>query len=392
MHGRPKAAVWRGSLTLKTLQVYRGHVGPVATIEFFTPPSSDPSSPSSTYLITGSWDKKIKIWNTSTKEAVSSTLAHDDFVKKLLVIPQLNLLISGGSDKLIKLWDLSSLPPNAKDVPSDFTLSQVGSMSDHTRPVEVLAVDTSSPLLRSQPFLLYTGDSMGLIKVWSLEPPPADGRSGWRATLKGTLGGHRTGICDMVVDQGIVWSASYDATVLLQTYPPSPQFTPAPCIPHPFQCRTMLALHLPPHSLPKPILLTGCADTIKLWDVTSFGEPDGEYGLLATIDDGHWHDVTVLDVWLRDKKDQEGKATKGKEIWIVSASLDGTVRRWKLDDILANKVTKVSEKDLGPAIDLPINKELEDLDRFMDELQAQMAAEGDGPQDLSALIPGTRPT
>ena len=39
-----------------------------------------------------------------TKALISSTPAHEDFVKVLLVIPSLNLLVSGSSDKVVRFW------------------------------------------------------------------------------------------------------------------------------------------------------------------------------------------------------------------------------------------------------------------------------------------------
>lgn len=51
--------------------------------------------------------------------------------------------------------------------------------------------------------------------------------------------------------------------------------------------------------------------------------------------EGHSHDVIELGVFT---KEVEGK----KEAWILSASVDGTLRRWKWPDVLtALPVTKV---------------------------------------------------
>lgn len=57
--------------------------------------------------------------------------------------------------------------------------------------------------------------------------------------------------------------------------------------------------------------------------------------------DEHFHEVNLLRVWLR-------LAENGLdfETWIVSASLDGTVRKWKLEEMLhAPKPVKQVEEE-----------------------------------------------
>lgn len=39
-----------------------------------------------------------------TKHLISSTDAHEDFVKALYVFPSLGLLVSGSSDKFVRFW------------------------------------------------------------------------------------------------------------------------------------------------------------------------------------------------------------------------------------------------------------------------------------------------
>jgi len=67
--------------------------------------------------------------------------------------------------------------------------------------------------------------------------------------------------------------------------------------------------------------------------------------LLSTID-AHWHDVTILKLWLR--LSEEGNVKK-IEPWIVSASLDGTIRRWRLADLLNPPPPVVETKEPAPA-------------------------------------------
>ena len=69
-------------------------------------------------------------------------------------------------------------------------------------------------------------------------------------------------------------------------------------------------------------LITACGDTLRVYDASaSLDTPE----LLNEID-AHAHDVTGLRVWLKVTPD-------GPEIWIVSASLDGTIRRWQLQGL-----------------------------------------------------------
>lgn len=54
-------------------------------------------------------------------------------------------------------------------------------------------------------------------------------------------------------------------------------------------------------------------------------EPD-----LVNEVDAHWHDVTALRLWMR-KTAVEGQAGKVRvEPWVISTSLDGTIRKWNL--------------------------------------------------------------
>ena len=111
---------------------------------------------------------------------------------------------------------------------------------------------------------------------------------------------------------------------------------------------------LPPLHL--PYLLTGSTDEhIRLFDMSISGEiiPTVAPSMLGRSGNasggpnsgktpsvgnrprcirevvGHTHEVTALAVWERAVVDEGGKGKK--EIWIVSSSLDGTVRKWRLN-------------------------------------------------------------
>ncbi|KAJ7632221.1 WD40 repeat-like protein [Roridomyces roridus] len=322
-----------------TLQLYRGHTGPVTTLAFCD----------EDILITGSWDKTIKLWDTRTKALISSTDAHSDFVKCLFVFPSLKLLVSGSSDKIVRFWDLS-------DASKGNPLVSVGSISAHTRPLScidgVALSDTSA--------VLYTSDSMGAIKVWDLVKE-TDGR--WKSTLREQLNHHRTGINDMRIGNGFLWTASADETMQVV---PDPAAAPTPTatsisIPHPTAVRCILPLSVTP--LAEPYLLTGAGDVIRVYDVSTLQEPE----LIHQVD-AHWHDVTALHLWTRQSTGEDGKTRV--EPWVVSTSLDGTIRKWRLAELLnppppAPKV--VEEKPVKSSSEFAMSEEEErELAELMD--------------------------
>jgi hypothetical protein len=87
----------------------------------------------------------------------------------------------------------------------------MGSISAHTRPVESLAayLDTTT----DPPHLvLFTADTMGVIKVWDVVKESAEGPPIWRSTLRDDLTCHRTRINEIVYGDGHLWSGKKSRT------------------------------------------------------------------------------------------------------------------------------------------------------------------------------------
>ncbi|KAF5330374.1 hypothetical protein D9619_005875 [Psilocybe cf. subviscida] len=301
--------------TKKTLQLYKGHTGPVTSIAFC---DRKPGSGDRQILISGSWDNSIKLWDTQTKELISSTPnAHADFVKSFHVFPTLRLLVSGSSDKIVRFWDLSN--PESPE-----PLKSAGSISAHTRPVECLDGEATSETTA----VLYTGDTMGIVKRWDLKLD--NGR--WSATLKDTIDHHRTRINELYYGGGYLWTASSDDTVqaLPQGEKTTDDETGKPLkalkpLAHSTAVRSILPLSLT--VLGEPILITASGDFLRTYDVS---EPDDPQ-LLSEVD-AHWHDITAIKLWVRKSVGDDGKTRA--EPWIVTTSLDKTIRRWTLADLL----------------------------------------------------------
>ncbi|SCV67756.1 BQ2448_5367 [Microbotryum intermedium] len=405
----------------RTWQLYRGHLGPVTSLDFYTPPAASTSTSgkgkSRQLMISGSWDKSVRVWdttasrefNTVTKSLLSTTIAHIDFVKSLVVVPELKLLCSGSSDKDIRVWDLSVLdswdfdstdrdartsfkpedeveneaeaepatgnntepqptlastgaaPPAAKNLkPLPFLLS----LKSHTRPIERLAYyrvlaprsndtsesndedDADAPRERTGSVALISVDSLGALKVWELW---SDEQGQLRGELRSDTRPHEIGIYDLVIGDGEIWTASADNSVLLSTFDASsPSSAPIPTtrIVHPYHLKSVLPLGIALPNLNSSHLLTGSADeAIRILDLNSIsssshppfswsGIPSSAdekmVGLVRTVE-GHSHDVVDLHVYTQvGPKEQGGRI----EAWILSASVDGTLRRWKWPEVL----------------------------------------------------------
>src|SRR5512138_610247 len=58
------------------------------------------------YIISGSLDKTIKIWDVSNNTLIKTLSGHDLGIKKIAISPDDRYIVSGGRDKTVKLWDM----------------------------------------------------------------------------------------------------------------------------------------------------------------------------------------------------------------------------------------------------------------------------------------------
>lgn len=277
-------------------------------------------------------------------------------LKSLHVDATAALLLSGGSDRAVRAWNLAPLVAWAaaldaaawKALGVDAKVSApvptlYAAVASHTRPVIALAALPPPPpdvaVMPGVPtHASFSADSMGRL----LEIHWNDGRG----VVARELSGHETGIqavvpvwreCDDGRYTADVWTASSDQTV--RRFPLSAHARGAVLpgrVSHagpvqgaaaavtadvrldvPGGVRSVLPLR-GVASAEDVVLVGTTGGDIQVWHAGADAPPE-----LAHALEGHWHEVTYLGVWQRDVP------------WIVSSSLDGTVRRWPLSRVLA---------------------------------------------------------
>lgn len=76
-----------------------GHKSYVMSIAF---------SPDSTHLVSGSYDKTVKIWNLTTLECVTTLEGHTYLVNTVCFSNDGTRVASGSNDTTCKIWNLKS--------------------------------------------------------------------------------------------------------------------------------------------------------------------------------------------------------------------------------------------------------------------------------------------
>jgi WD40 repeat protein len=69
-------------------------------------------TPNSKQIISGSWDKTIRVWNLETGNELFTLTGHDQSLMDVVVTPDGKQVISASSDKTIKVWNLENAESN----------------------------------------------------------------------------------------------------------------------------------------------------------------------------------------------------------------------------------------------------------------------------------------
>jgi len=165
-------------------------------------------------------------------------------------------------------------------------------------------------------------------------------------------------------------TASTDSTVMIQTHPASTSTT-SKTINHASTVKVLLPLHLT--DLDVTYLVTGAGEVLCTYDISTIDERDGKAELLS-ITDVHSHDITALGLWMRDVEvSKEGRPSlTRREPWIVSGSLDGTLRRWRLADLVSPSAALAAGIAVPPPVTSSTSGLTEEEERELAELMDEL--------------------
>ncbi|KAF9333441.1 hypothetical protein BGZ91_011258 [Linnemannia elongata] len=291
--------------TGKTMKLYHGHTGPVTRVAVYQTHQGQER------LITGSWDKTIRVWDTESKTCLATLKGHTDFVKALAVRTILvdnpeggekrkriaHELFSASYDGTILHWDLETF--------EEFRGGAGGPWKGHARGINDLCLtveednerkdDDAGEMEDHGKEYLYSAGSDGTIRKWDIER--GQGRGGHCVHV---FKHHETTVYRVIVEAGVeIWSTSADKTAQRLDLETKKVDT---TLWHPDFVKSI--------ALAGPYVVTGGRqESVRVWSVAT--------GKLITEIKGHFDEVSSM-------------VAVGTTL--ITGSLDNTVRRWSLKE------------------------------------------------------------
>ncbi len=122
----------------KEIQTFKGHSSNVVSVAF---------SPDGKTIVTGSWDKTVKLWNLEGKE-IQTLKGHSDSVSSVAFSPDGKTIVTGSRDNTIKLWNLEG--------------KELQTLKGHSDSVWSVAFSPDGKTIA-------TGSGDRTVKLWNLE-------------------------------------------------------------------------------------------------------------------------------------------------------------------------------------------------------------------------------
>ena len=261
-------------------------------------------------IVSGSWDKTIKVWDLETEKLLNTLKGHSDLVSSVDIAD--GKIVSGSLDKTIKVWDLNTGKMlNTLKGHSEGVLTVVisdgriisGSLDKTIRVWDLETGEILNTLkghsegVRSVVIAdekIIAGSNDNIIKVWDLET----------GEILNTIKGHSGSINSVAVSDGRIISGSDDGTIKVWDLKTGRLFNT-------LTMQSVFGLSAPVSSLTidSKKIISACSLAIIVWDL--------ETGrLLNTLVE---HKQTIRSVAVADGK-------------IISGSNDGTIKIWNLEE------------------------------------------------------------
>jgi F-box/WD-40 domain protein 7 len=249
---------------IQRLNAFQGHGGPVWCLAF-----------QDNTLVSGSYDKTVKIWNIRTAACRSTLRGHDDWVSAIQISG--SRVVSGSWDASIKIWDIAANNGRGRCLA---TLAGA-----HGNAIYGLQWDDIGNKI-------VTGTRNNLAQIWDVQ----------EQKLEMSLLGHENRVYCVQMDEAIVLTGSADKTIRKWDRRTGSQ--EASIVGHGSSVMTL-------QYDDSYRLVTGSYDnTLKTWDMRNFTEP------INTLE-GHSSGIFALQF-------DEDK--------IVSGSSDKTIRIWNFNE------------------------------------------------------------
>jgi WD40 repeat protein len=310
-------------------------------------------------LISGSVDATIIVWRVESGERLHTLKGHSRGILDLAIdplsplvneprsLPEAIFVLSASSTPEIRSWRVSLA--SASEITTTLTVAAESDEHDvedaedtvvhatdsapfslHDTSVNRILFSPSSPSSGLAEYDLYTASSDNTSKILA-RPKPQNSTNGISSTR---------------------------SDVPSPTTAPPPQWTTTSTFTHPDWVRAIA------HDPASGLLVTACRDEeVRVWDTN-----EGECIKVLT---GHFDSVegvTFVDLASKDGVEEK---------WIVSVSLDGTLRRWKLkgevaEDDVARQDKAEEEPEVGDSAAKAKVVTTEDEDRELAELMAEL--------------------
>jgi len=289
----------------------KGHNGEVESV-FVTPDGK--------YIVSGSADKTIKIWDFEKGEEIRTLRGHQKHVSSVFVTPDKKHIVSGSFDKTIKIWDFKEG-------------KEIRTLKGHTDMVLSVFVTPDGKYIVSG-----SGDQD--IIIWDFEKGKCI--RAWRSSIWGT--GHQEHVSSVFVtpDGKYIVSGSGDKNIKIWDFEKGERI--GTLLGH---HEYVMSVFVTPDG---KYIVSGSDDkTIKIWDFEK-GEKRGDMFLdLIVCPDGRYECGTVRGEWVEPVKLSDFEKGKGIRTlkghngtimsvfvtpdgkYIVSGSFDKTIKIWDFE-------------------------------------------------------------